>query len=206
LIKPNGYFRAENGLFSVSRRTLCSYASNRLREEPKCFRLTDAGWTEARPVTKNSRQPDYLDFAPCDPLNQLNIAIQQKDFAALLPRSAAVKQVVRPNAQKALVAYSDAPEQRVAYSLRLAVFGNRNGKWTRGADIAVGADASFCGMRVIGQSSGTLLGSISTRLPAAEITSPSGATLPLGIHNLRHAVFSPNPQRGGAVIYFTTMT
>lgn len=155
-VKPNGYFRTENGLFSLSGSTLCSYSSSKVGDETKCYLLTNSQWRPTAVNRRPSPRVEYLDFAPCDPLNQLNIAIQHKELAALLPTSAALKQVIQQE-HIAFVVYSDTPDDRVRYSVRLAALQEAGGKWSLRNESPVGADGSFCGMRVIDERKGAVV-------------------------------------------------
>jgi hypothetical protein len=152
-LRPNGYFRAESGLFSLSGHTLCSYSSSKAGDETKCYALEREEW---KATSIEDRSEDYLDFAPCDPLNQLSVGVQHRDFAKLLPRSAAIKQVIEAE-NFAFVAYSDTPANRVRYSLRIAAMRKSGDKWTVGADHPVGSDGSFCGMRWIHERNGSVI-------------------------------------------------
>ncbi len=151
-VTSNGYIRAENGVFSLSDNILCSYSSASSQSDSyvrQCYTLSHGEWKSAGPPEKATTEPaDYLDFAPCDPLNQLNVAVQHSDIAALLPRSAALKQVTETE-QSAVAVYSDSPDEKVHYSLRLALLVRRNDHWSRASDVSVGADGNFCGMRIM---------------------------------------------------------
>jgi len=69
-------------------------------------------------------------------------------IATLLPRSAALKQVVETK-EIAVVVYSDSPRQTVNYPLRLAVLTKHSSAWKRSKDAAISTDGSFCGLRLI---------------------------------------------------------
>jgi len=161
-VTPNGYIRTENGVFSQVDDSLCSYSSragNTERRVRQCYTLANGEWKPTKPTapphTAVPGPGEYLDFAPCDPLNQLNIAVQHTDIAALLPRSAMLKQVVETK-QVAVAVYSDSPNQKVRYPLRLALLLRRSGGWSRGNDVSVGADGNFCGMRLMPQENGAV--------------------------------------------------
>lgn len=150
--KPNGYIRAENGLFSLSRDVLCAYSTNKLGDETHCYKLLSGEW-KLFSTPRKSISTEYLDFAPCDPLNQLNVGIRHSEIAAVLPSSAAIKKVIETD-RAALVAYSDSPEDKVMYSIHIAVLLNSGDTWRVAADLDAGAYGYFCGMRWIDQSNG----------------------------------------------------
>jgi hypothetical protein len=159
-VTPNGYIRAENGTFSLTGNTLCSYSSGPNANEAyvrQCYVLSSGEWKSTGAPEKTNAQPvNDLDFSPCDPLNQLSVAAQHAEIAALLPRSAALKQVIEME-NAAVAVYSDSPHETVRYELRLAFLVRRNGKWIRATDISVSADGNFCGMRLMDRKNGAVV-------------------------------------------------
>lgn len=152
--KPNGYVRAENGLFSLSGDILCAFSSNRFGAETHCYKLFQGEWKPFS-APRSARRAEYLDFAPCDPLNQLNVGMRYSELAALLPRSATIKQVIETD-RAALVAYSDSPEKQVEYSVRVAVLLKNDGHWQLASSLDSGAVGFFCGMRWLNQPNGAV--------------------------------------------------
>ena len=148
----NGYIRAENGTFSVTDDEVCAYSSTSGPETlltRQCSKLVAGKWkpTSANEYVK-SGPANYVDFGPCDPLNQLNIAIQHSEIASMLPRSSRIKQVIETS-DLAAVVYAVPPLLTVTYPLRLAVFDMRSNKSVLASDLPIGDQGTFCGSRVI---------------------------------------------------------
>jgi hypothetical protein len=173
-IQKNGQFRAENGLFFAEpgRIHLYSQVPKSVNEkgEPQltplhdellsawkgeayyhdAYTLKDGKWERDR--REFSEEPDmFLDFAPCDPLNQLNVS-SRYSLPANLRDSAKVKvkdvtEIAGP-CRFALVVYSDTPSLKVAYSLRVAIVADGAHGQVVGVQ-PVSLYGYFCGARVL---------------------------------------------------------
>ena len=178
ILESNGDFSAENGLFYAEAARIHFYSHVPVAEDPKTHKrvptllndglekqwkgqpyyheireLRDGKWAQVSRSFSNS--PDqYLDFGPCDPMNQLDISFQHSDVKALLPSSVLLKDVTEimgSHAHYFTVVYSDTPDTQVKYSLKLSlIIATGKGLHLEGTQY-LGADGQFCGTRGLGE-------------------------------------------------------
>ena len=181
-IEMNGHFSAEHGMFFATPNTIHLYSrlpkvrnvegrfqlvpvDDELRSqwegEPyyhEVYELRKGTWL--RTLREFSEGPElYLDFAPCDPFNQLDVSRRESQIASLLGNSAKIKDVSRfvsesrgslvgPTASDhATVIYSDTPTRTVTYSLKLGLLAADSREWHLLRTLTVGVDGYFCGTR-----------------------------------------------------------
>lgn len=115
------------------------------------YRLREGRWVQEE--KKFSQGPNlYLDFGPCDPLDQLDLPSTQ--IRAALPNGAKIKNITQ-FAGYATVVFSHPPQVRYprntldAYSLSVALLLRDGRVWKFQQAIDVGADGFFCGTRTL---------------------------------------------------------
>jgi hypothetical protein len=116
------------------------------------YELRAGEWVKV--LREFSKAPDlYLDFGPCDPLNQLDLYTRDdppKALAKLRP-SLMVKDttLVGGRSTFATVVYSDAPDEKVTYPLKIALTVPERTGWKLQETVDVGTYGYFCGTRML---------------------------------------------------------
>lgn len=179
-IRASGRFSAQHGLFFAEERRIHLYSHlsmvlsskgdremapdddellPRWKGEPyyhTVYELRAGEWVKV--LREFSTAPElYFDFGPCDPLNQLDLYTRDdppKALEKIRPRLK-VKDVtlVGGKSSFATVVYSDAPNERVTYPLKVALTvperGLHSGGWKLLESLDVGGYGHFCGTRMM---------------------------------------------------------
>jgi len=175
-LRQNGDFSAEHGIFVAEGQQLHVYSvvpefwdeptgtwkpspqydalRRRWKGEPyyhELYGLKEGKWV--RIVREFSEGPEsWVDFGPCDPLNQMDLAGEKIRNA--LPHSTRIKSVsMFPG--YALVVYSEAPREPYPrhsldeYSQQVALLIREGQSWRNAGTLDGGADGFYCGTRTI---------------------------------------------------------
>ena len=120
------------------------------------YELRAGEWVKV--LREFSRAPDlYLDFGPCDPLNQLDLYMRDAPPKALEKMRPRIKvkdtTLVGGKPTFATVVYSDAPDEKVTYPLKIALTvperAGQTGGWKLRESVDVGGYGYFCGTRML---------------------------------------------------------
>jgi hypothetical protein len=175
-ISANGTFSAENGLFFAEESRIHMYSQLPMVENPKTskreltplgdelrtqwkgqpyyheiYQLTNGKWVRIR-RTFSEAPNTYLDFGPCDPLNQLDISLQHSELKPFLPSAMLMKAVTEVDDEDHyfVVVFSDAPDARVRYRLKIALISAQGETLSLQGTQDIGDYGQFCGTRALG--------------------------------------------------------
>ncbi|MBZ5701462.1 MAG: transglycosylase SLT domain-containing protein [Acidobacteriia bacterium] len=175
-IRQNGEFTAEHGIFVEEGQRLHVYSvvpefwdertgawkatprhdalKAQWKGEPyyhELYALTAGKWVKS--VREFSEGPEsWVDFGPCDPLNQTDLA--NDEIRKALPHSIRIKSIAAfPD--YATVVYAETPKETYPrhsldeYSLQVALLVRGGQGWRNAGILDAGADGFFCGTRTL---------------------------------------------------------